>query len=214
MYTGSSNGKEAYFVVDFNQIYKMAMDVVNYTVSSRGYLEPNTTVCILIAKSGRVFNGVSQNTVHAEVEAVRNMQGFGETAVEAVLLVDASSRLAILPCINCIRYIISLDPVNTGAVVTMPDRPVPFQEIMMQNQPALNQPMRSSIQQGVPISATRSSVVVTGRSKSALLSGKVNDLLAAAKEEEQTDEDIALMEELTESTKKKKGLLGGLFGKK
>ena len=204
-------------MVDFNQIYKMAMDVVNYTVSSRGYLEPNTTVCILIAKSGRVFNGVSHNEVHAEVEAVRNMQGFGETAVDALILVDAASRLALLPCINCIRYITSLDPANTGAVVTMPDRPVPFQELLMQNQAMpMNQAVSVpvSVQQGVPISATRSSMVVTGRSNSALLSGKVSDLLAAAKEEEQSDEDIALMDELIESTKKKKGLLGGLFGKK
>ena len=57
-------------------------------------------------------------------------------------------------------------------------------------------------------------MVVTGRSKSTLLSGKVNDLLAATKEEDQSEEDIALMKELTESTQKKKGLLGGLFGKK
>ena len=77
--------------------------------------------------------------------------------------------------------------------------------------------MRNSAQQAqfqrIPVSATRSSMVVTGRSKSALLSGKVNDLLAAAKDEEQSEEDIALMKELTESTQKK-GLLGGLFGKK
>ena len=75
--------------------------------------------------------------------------------------------------------------------------------------------MRNSAQfQRIPVSATRSSMVVTGRSKSALLSGKVNDLLAATKEEDQSEEDIALMKELTESTQKKKGLLGGLFGKK
>lgn len=205
-------------MVDFNQIYKMAMDVVNYMVSSRGYIEPNTTVCVIMTKTGRVFNGVSHNEVHAEVEAVRNMQGFNETAVEALILVDAGSRLAILPCINCIRYIISLNPVNAGAMVNMPDRPVPFQEIIAQNQgvPMMQAPvMRNSAQfQRIPVSATRSSMVVTGRSKSALLSGKVNDLLAATKEEDQSEEDIALMKELTESTQKKKGLLGGLFGKK
>ncbi len=208
-------------MVDFNQIYKMAMDVVNYMISSRGYIEPNTTVCVILTKTGRVFNGVSHNEVHAEVEAVRNMQGFNETAVEAMILVDANSRLALLPCINCIRYIISLNPVNAGAMVNMPDRPVPFQEIMAQNQgaPMMQTPSnRNSAQhaqfQQIPVSATRSSMVVTGRSKSALLSGKVNNLLAAAKEEEESAEDIALMKELTESTQKKKGLLGGLFGKK
>lgn len=199
-------------MIDFNQIYKMAIDLINYTVSSRGYIEPNTTVCIILAKSGRVFNGVSHNEVHAEVEAVRNMQSFNENAVESLILVDANTRVALLPCINCIRYIISLNPVNTGAMVNMPDRPVPFQEVMAQNQAQAYASVHQSVNL---VSATRSSMVMTGKSKSALLSGKVNGLLAATKEEEQTDEDIDLMNELADSVNnKKKGLFGGIFGKK
>ena len=199
-------------MIDFNQIYKMAIDLINYTVSTRGYIEPNTTVCVILAKSGRVFNGVSHNEVHAEVEAIRNMQSFNENAVESLILVDANTRVALLPCINCIRYIISLNPVNTGAMVNMPDRPVPFQEIMAQNQT----PAYTSVHQSVNlVSATRSSMVMTGKSKSALLSGKVNGLLAATKEEDQSDEDIDLMNELADSVNsKKKGLFGGIFGKK
>lgn len=199
-------------MIDFNQIYKMAIDLINYTVSSRGFIEPNTTVCIILAKSGRVFNGVSHNEVHAEVEAVRNMQSFNENAVETLILVDANTRVALLPCINCIRYIISLNPVNTGAMVNMPDRPVPFQEVMAQNQAQAYASVHQSVNL---VSATRSSMVMTGKSKSALLSGKVNGLLAATKEEEQTDEDIDLMNELADSVNnKKKGLFGGIFGKK
>ncbi|MBQ6041085.1 MAG: hypothetical protein K5705_15095 [Oscillospiraceae bacterium] len=199
-------------MIDFNQIYKMAIDLINYTVSSRGFIEPNTTVCIILAKSGRVFNGVSHNEVHAEVEAVRNMQSFNENAVESLILVDANTRVALLPCINCIRYIISLNPVNTGAMVNMPDRPVPFQEVMAQNQAQAYASVHQSVNL---VSATRSSMVMTGKSKSALLSGKVNGLLAATKEEEQTDEDIDLMNELADSVNnKKKGLFGGIFGKK
>lgn len=212
-------------MIDFNQIYKMATDLINYLASSRGYVEPNTTVCVILAKSGRVFNGVSHNEVHAEVEAVRNMQSFNESAVESLILVDAGSRLAMLPCANCIRYITSLNPVNAGAMVNMPDRPVPFREILPPSQPIQTvQPAPPSqgtpvsgympVQQNIAVSATRSSMVMTGRSKAALLSGKVNNLLAAAQNEEQSDEDIELLNELTENAQKKKGLLGGLFGKK
>jgi cytidine deaminase len=201
-------------MMDFNQIYKMAVDMINYIAASRGFIEPNTTVCVILAQSGRVYNGVSQNEVHAEIDAVRNMQRFNENAIEALILVDANSRLALLPCPNCIRYMISLNPINTNAMVNMPDRPVPFQEILAQNPVAQPGPY-NSVQQLVSVSATRSSMVVTGRSKSSLLSGKVSDLLSVAEEEEQTDEDLELMNELTESTQKKKGgLLGGLFGKK
>ena len=202
-------------MIDFSQIYKMAVDLINYTASSRGYLEPSTTVCVIVSKSGRVYNGVSHNEVHAEVEAVRNMQSFNENAVESLILVDANSRLAILPCLNCIRYIISLNPVNTGALINMPDRPVPFQEILAQNQPSQPLPAApfATVRQSVPISATRSSMVMTGRSKGSVLNGKVNTLLASA-QEEQSDDDLALIKELTDSTQKKKGLFGGLFGKK
>lgn len=245
-------------MIDFNQIYQMATDVINYLVTSRGYIEPNTTVCVILARSGRVFNGVSHNEVHAEVEAVRNMQGFNETAVESLILVDATSRLAILPCQNCIRYISSLNPANAGALVNMPNRPVPFRELLAPSQPIQQaqplpqgqmltqgqpipqgqpvqqaQPVANSIHavpnphnvqsqhtapsqpfaHPVPVSATRSSMVMTGRSNASLLSGKVSGLLAATQNEDQTDEDLELLEELTESTKKK-GLLGGLFGKK
>lgn len=198
-------------MIDFNQMYQMAMDVINQYVAANGYAAPNMTVCVVLAKSGRVYNGISHNEVHAEVEAIRNMQGFNENAVDALILVDANTRLAMLPCFNCIRYIISLNPMNTSAMINMPDRPVPFQEVLAQNQMG----GYSSVQQRGVVSANRSSMVMTGRAKSALLSGKVNTLMAAAKDEEQSDEDIELMKELTESTQeKKKGLFGGLFGKK
>ena len=215
-------------MIDFNQIYKMATDLISYLASSRGYIEPNTTVCVILAKSGRVFNGVSHNEVHAEVEVVRNMQSFNESTVESLILVDAGSRLAMLPCPNCIRFITSLNPANAAAMVNMPDRPVPFREILPPSQPiAANQPLPQGmpvsvspvsgympVQQQVAVSATRSSMVMTGRSKAALLSGKVNGLLAAAQNEEQSDEDLELLDELKENAQKKKGLLGGLFGKK
>ena len=209
-------------MIDFNQIYKMATDLISYLASSRGYIEPNTTVCVILAKSGRVFNGVSHNEVHAEVEAVRNMQSFNESAVESLILVDAGTRLAMLPCPNCIRFITSLNPANAAAMVNMPDRPVPFREILPSSQP-LPQGMPVSVnpvsgympvQQQVAVSATRSSMVMTGRSKAALLNGKVNGLLAAAQNEDQSDEDLELLDELKENAQKKKGLLGGLFGKK
>lgn len=231
-------------MTDFNQSYKMAVDLIQYLVTLHGYVAPNTTVCVLVTKSGRVFNGVSHNEVHAEIEAVRNMQGFNENTVDSIIVVDANTRLAMLPCANCIRHILTLNPINNDAMVCMPDRPVPFRELIT---PAAPQapvygsalpagqvsgpvsgqiagpvsgpfagPVSGQLPTPVPpqVSATRSSVVAAGRSKGALLNGKVNNLLAAAKTEVQSDEDIELLNEIMESTQKKKGLLGGLFGKK
>ena len=197
-------------MIEFNQIYNTATEVINSLAASRGFIEPNTTVCVIYSKTGRVYNGVSQNDVHAEVNAIRNMQGMGENGVDTIILVDAASRRAMLPCFNCLNYIISVNPVNSGAFIAMPDRPVPFQEILSQNPlgfgPAPQPRMFGNS------SVPHSSVVISGRSNGDLMNGKINSLLAAAQTDE-SDEDKELLEELA-NEKKKKGLFGGLFGKK
>lgn len=197
-------------MIDFNQIYNTAIEVINSVAASRGAVEPNTTVCVIYSKSGRVFNGVSQNDVHAEIDAIRNMQGLGETAVDSIILVDFASRRAMLPCFNCLNYFISINPINASAFIAMPDRPVPFQEILSQNPLGFSpapQPRMFAGSSSVP----HSSVVISGRSNGDLMSGKINSLLASTQTEE-SDEDKELLEELNEK-KNKKGLFSGLFGK-
>ncbi len=197
-------------MIEFNQIYNMAAEVVNSITASRGFIEPNTTVCVIYGRSGRAYNGISHNEVHAEIEAVRNMQSFGENSVDSIILIDAATMRAMLPCFNCLSFIISQNPINATAVIAMPDRPVPFQEILSQNplgfSPAPQPRMYST-------SVPHSSVVISGRSNGDLMSGKINSLLANTKQED-SEEDKELLEELANEAKNKKGLFGGLFRKK
>ncbi|MCR5111330.1 MAG: hypothetical protein K6B38_10560 [Ruminococcus sp.] len=197
-------------MIEFNQIYNMAAEVVNSITASRGFIEPNTTVCVIYGRSGRAYNGISHNEVHAEIEAVRNMQSLGENSVDSIILIDAATMRAMLPCFNCLSFIISQNPINATAVIAMPDRPVPFQEILSQNplgfSPAPQPRMYST-------SVPHSSVVISGRSNGDLMSGKINSLLANTKQED-SEEDKELLEELANEAKNKKGLFGGLFRKK
>lgn len=197
-------------MIEFNQIYNMAAEVVNSITASRGFIEPNTTVCVIYGRSGRAYNGISHNEVHAEIEAVRNMQSFGENSVDSIILIDAATMRAMLPCFNCLSFITSQNPINATAVIAMPDRPVPFQEILSQNplgfSPAPQPRMYST-------SVPHSSVVISGRSNGDLMSGKINSLLANTKQED-SEEDKELLEELANEAKNKKGLFGGLFRKK
>lgn len=197
-------------MIEFNQIYNMAAEVVNSITASRGFIEPNTTVCVIYGRSGRAYNGISHNEVHAEIKAVRNMQSFGENSVDSIILIDAATMRAMLPCFNCLSFIISQNPINATAVIAMPDRPVPFQEILSQNplgfSPAPQPRMYST-------SVPHSSVVISGRSNGDLMSGKINSLLANTKQED-SEEDKELLEELANEAKNKKGLFGGLFRKK
>ena len=197
-------------MIEFNQIYNMAAEVVNSITASRGFIEPNTTVCVIYGRSGRAYNGISHNEVHAEIEAVRNMQSFGENSVDSIILIDAATMRAMLPCFNCLSFIISQNPINATAVIAMPDRPVPFQEILSQNplgfSPAPQPRMYST-------SVPHSSVVISGRSNGDLMSGKINSLLANTKQGDR-EEDEELLAELAKEAKQKKGLFGGLVRKK
>ena len=201
-------------MIDFNVIYNSAIEVINYFEANIGFTDPGTTVCVIYSKTGRIYNGISQKDTHAEIVAVRNMQGIGESAIDSIILVDVASKRAILPCLNCLSYIVSINPVNNGAFISMPDRPVPFQEILSQNPLGYSptpQPRMFSAASSVP----HSSVVVSGRSKGDLMNEKINSLLASAKNNN-SDEDKELLEELAKEAndkKNKKGLLGGIFGK-
>ena len=138
------------------------------------------------------------------------MHSFGENSVDSIILIDAATMRAMLPCFNCLSFIISQNPINATAVIAMPDRPVPFQEILSQNplgfSPAPQPRMYST-------SVPHSSVVISGRSNGDLMSGKINSLLANTKQED-SEEDKELLEELANEAKNKKGLFGGLFRKK
>lgn len=196
-------------MIEFNQIYNMAVEVLNNLTASRGFVEPNTTVCVIFAKSGRAYNGISHNEVHAEIEAIRSMQGFGENAVDSIILVDASTRRAMLPCFNCLNFIISQNPINATAVIAMPDRPVPFQEILSQNPLSFSPAPQGRL---YSTSMPHSSVVVGGRSNGDLLSSKMNSLLAGTKSD--VGEDDELISELRDEAKREKKGLFGLLGRK
>lgn len=186
----------------FDAIYGIAVDVVNALAANRGYIEPNETVCVIVSGSGRVFNGVSRNDVHAEIEAVRNLQSFGETVIDTVILVDANSRLALLPCNSCINYMVSINPANANGRIAMPDRLVPMQEFCSSGMSMPFDPTSSRIPQ-----TPASSRVITGRAKGDLLKNKVGTIVDSVGEAE--DEDDELIQELKT---RKKGFLGGLFG--
>lgn len=123
----------------FEAIYNVALDVLNKLTQERGFLNPGDTVCVISSRSGRVYNGVSHvemingvpTSIHAEVDAIRNMQNLGEFAVDTLVLIDAATRSPMLPCNNCISYILSINAENQMGNVAMPDRLIPLPQVGM-----------------------------------------------------------------------------------
>lgn len=123
----------------FEAIYNIALEVANARAQSGEYIAPDETICVIFSRTGRVYNGVSRvdmsngapMSIHAEIEAMRNMQTYGnETAVDSIVLIDTINRSPMLPCNGCVNYIVSMSPENAMGGVVMPDRTIPFSEIM------------------------------------------------------------------------------------
>ena len=118
-------------------MYNVALDMVNKRTSSGEPVSPEDTVCVIYSNTGRIYTGMSRidnqrgmvNLIHAEVDAIRNMQSFGENGIESLLLMHIYSRSLMLPCGNCIGSVLSLDPSNSQCWVWGPDRLMRITEI-------------------------------------------------------------------------------------
>lgn len=107
------------------------------------FISPEDTVCSVRARSGRIFTGASHMNVHAEVEAIQNMLAAGEGIVDEMVLISTQTRVQLLPCNNCVGYILSLHPENANCAVIMPDRAIRLADVGMFASPPpgmINQP--------------------------------------------------------------------------
>lgn len=123
----------------FEAIYNIALEVANARAKSGEFIAPDETICVVFSRTGRVYNGVSHVdnssgssvSVHAEVEAMNNMQTYGnETAVDSMVLIDTINRSPMLPCSGCLNYVLSVNRDNAMGCVIMPDRAIPIGDLM------------------------------------------------------------------------------------
>ncbi|MBP3271047.1 MAG: hypothetical protein J6M17_02315 [Ruminococcus sp.] len=212
----------------FEQIYNLALDAVNKRVQGGEYIGPDETVCVICSQSGKMYTGISHiemmngapMSIHAEIDAIRKMQSFGEVAIASLVLMNSLSRSPMLPCNGCVSYIMSLTPDNASAVVMMPDRMIRLPEVSMfagggaaapqgvQPYGGMSQNMSGYRSQSVPAPNTKGSG--GGSSKGDLLKDRVSNIMSIADDDDDDDE---FLEELAADSKKK-GLFGGLFGGK
>ena len=113
----------------FNAAHSTAIRILE----SGAFVSSDDTVCSIESASGRIYTGISRaditGIIHAEIDAVRNMQAAGENIISALLLISTQSRSPLLPCNSCIGYILSLDPANVNCMILMQDRPISINEV-------------------------------------------------------------------------------------
>ncbi len=120
-----------------NDTINAAHTIAIRVLESNHFVSPDDTVCAIRTRSGRVFTGVSRPNapgvmgVHAEVEAVQSMLDAGESIIDELVLIATQTRMQMLPCNNCIGYILSLHPENANCVLLMPDRMIRITDVGM-----------------------------------------------------------------------------------
>ena len=125
-------------------IFNAAHSTAIRLLESGAFISPADTVCTIQTISGRIYTGISRTdmnqTIHAEIDAVQNMLAAGENTIEGLLLINTHSRTPMLPCNNCIGYIMSLAPANANCMIMMPDRMISISEVGMFAAPMGNMP--------------------------------------------------------------------------
>lgn len=116
-------------------IFNAAHSTAIRLLESGAFVTPSDTVCALQTDSGRIYTGISHtdmnNPIHAEVDAVRNMLAAGEKIIIGLLLISTQMRTPMLPCNNCLGYILSLAQENIGCMVMLQDRMISINEVGM-----------------------------------------------------------------------------------
>ena len=212
--------------MNYETIFQTARELASQRIRSGEPVLPDDTVCVIAAVSGKLYTGVNRRenvngtirNIHAEKEVMRNMQNAGETGIRTVLLLACGTGMPLLPCDDCMRSIIALNPDNIRCEIMMMDRAVPIAEFIDRFRPIANMQTSQPYAQAAPaksvtsitsvsVSASAVSVQIPEATNDAdLIRSKVSSLLHAA-EDDEDDTD-------TKQKPEKKKRFGGFFGKK
>lgn len=198
--------------MNYEAIIQRATEMAKQRMMSGERIMPDDTVCVLCSSSGRLFTGLNHfvnqggmiQNIHAELEAIRNMQIMGESVIDSMLLISIVNGMPLLPCFDCMRQILSLHTDNIYCEIMMQDRAVPLAEFsdQLRAQAVRTTLSNFGIQRVASVSVPLSTEV---RNDANLIKERVNSLLNVADDEE---DQIAE----TEDGDKKKRF--GLFRKK
>lgn len=198
--------------MNYEAIIQRATEIAKQRMMSGERIMPDDTVCVLCSSSGRLFTGLSHfvnqggmiQNIHAELEAIRNMQIMGESVIDSMLLISIVNGMPLLPCFDCMRQILSLHTDNIYCEIMMQDRAVPLAEFsdQLRAQAVRTTLPNLGIQRVASVSVPLPTEV---RNEANLIKDRVNSLLNVADDEE---DQIAE----TEDGDKKKRF--GLFRKK
>lgn len=114
-------------MMNFDILYSIAVDLiskkkVNSTPFSSKF---NEFVCVLMTQANSIFTGVSGNAIKdgklvsacAEYETIKIMMNSNENKISALVTVDCQTLLPCIPCDDCKRLLLEINPENAGCFI-------------------------------------------------------------------------------------------------
>ena len=122
----------------YQNMFKVAQEIALQRRNT-GQCTPSDTVCVICAASKHVYTGNNRTemkngmmvNIHAEIDAVQQMRAGGDTVAEFILLIGVMTLQPILPCNNCMSFILGQAPENANCQVVLSDRMIPLPQIGM-----------------------------------------------------------------------------------
>jgi cytidine deaminase len=115
--------------MNFDVLYSIAIDLINKKRANNWNFSHSDFVCVLMSGNNNIFTGMSVSDIKngklvsscAEYETIKVMMGSNETKIKAMATVNVSSLMPTLPCDDCKKLIVEVNPENSDCMIMKPD---------------------------------------------------------------------------------------------
>ena len=184
----------------FEALYKQAIEVLSKLAEENKVRSPDETICVICSKTGKIYSGVSRSDASGHIPAERvalgSMVMSGETVIDTLVLINSTSRMAILPGKDSVNYFFTVNAENVNGRALRNNQEIPFTQI---GDASLVAPAAAA---AAPAAEPEKKAAPKN-----LLLDKVSSLMEGVDDDDEDDEEF--LEELDKGKKKKKRF--GLF---
>ena len=114
-------------MMNFDILYSIAVDLINKKkVNNTPFGSKfNKSVCVFMTQANSIFTGVSGSAIKdgklvsvcAEYETIKIMLNSNENKINALVTVDCQTLLPCVPCDDCKRLLLEINPENAGCFI-------------------------------------------------------------------------------------------------
>lgn len=117
--------------MEYEYIYSIALDLIEKRTKNNSNFTHYSTVCVMVTDKGNIFSAFNKyimlenNQIEnscSEKEVLKIMSKTNESKIKALVVVDCSTKLPIIPCNECKLQLLNINKDNYNCGVMLPDK--------------------------------------------------------------------------------------------